>query len=386
MPGVYGPGGANGLNPKEHTIAERLKEHGYATMCIGKWHVGDQPEFLPTRQGFDHYFGIPYSNDMQRKSTETGETVVPLLRDDKVAELLTDEQQSRIVERYTDEAVRFITEQQGQALLPLSAAHRHPHADLSGREIPRQIRQRPGRRLDRGSRLVHRPRARHPARTEARGEHPRHLHQRQRPVADQGGRQRQRRPPARRQRQHLGRRRARAHHRLVARKNRAEQQRGRHRRHHRSPAHRRRARRWHRAAATRHRRPRHLAAAARQDHGISRAASTTTFPDINSRPCARDRGNSPSRRRTKPWAARVLPDADTKQPRLYNLDKEIGEQTNVAAAHPEIVAKLTALADKMTAEIGGTNPTSRRPAGKVENPKILYPAEPRKRPAKGKKK
>ena len=64
-------------------------------MCIGKWHVGDQPEFLPTRQGFDHYFGIPYSNDMQRKSTETGEKVVPLVRDDKVAELLTDEEQSR---------------------------------------------------------------------------------------------------------------------------------------------------------------------------------------------------------------------------------------------------------------------------------------------------
>ena len=61
------------MNPAEHTIAERLKERGYATMCIGKWHVGDQPEFLPTRQGFDHYFGIPYSNDMQVKSTETGE-------------------------------------------------------------------------------------------------------------------------------------------------------------------------------------------------------------------------------------------------------------------------------------------------------------------------
>src|SRR5512133_2969173 len=69
VPGVYGPGGKQGLNPAEHTIAERLKEHGYATMCIGKWHVGDQPEFLPTKQGFDRYFGIPYSNDMQRKSS-----------------------------------------------------------------------------------------------------------------------------------------------------------------------------------------------------------------------------------------------------------------------------------------------------------------------------
>ena len=59
------------------TIAERLKEHGYATLCVGKWHVGDQPDFLPTRQGFDRYFGIPYSNDMQIKSTQTGERVVP---------------------------------------------------------------------------------------------------------------------------------------------------------------------------------------------------------------------------------------------------------------------------------------------------------------------
>ena len=59
-------------------------------MCVGKWHVGDQPEFLPTNQGFDHYFGSPYSNDMQLKSVETGQRVTPLLRDDKVAELLTD--------------------------------------------------------------------------------------------------------------------------------------------------------------------------------------------------------------------------------------------------------------------------------------------------------
>ena len=126
------PASGKGLNPEEHTIAERLKERGYATMCIGKWHVGDQPEFLPTRQGFDHYFGIPYSNDMQVKSTETGERVVPLLRDDKVEELLTDEQQSRIVERYTDEAVSFITAEQGPAVPALPAPHRHPHADLSG--------------------------------------------------------------------------------------------------------------------------------------------------------------------------------------------------------------------------------------------------------------
>ncbi len=108
VPGVFGPGNKNGLNPTETTIAEHLKTLGYATQCVGKWHLGDQPDFLPTKQGFDHYLGIPYSNDMQRTSKETNAKVVPLLRDEKVAELLTDGDQSRIVERYTEEAVGFI--------------------------------------------------------------------------------------------------------------------------------------------------------------------------------------------------------------------------------------------------------------------------------------
>ena len=56
-----------GLNPNEITVAEILKGQGYATTCIGKWHLGDQPEFLPTRQGFDLYFGIPYSDDMTER-------------------------------------------------------------------------------------------------------------------------------------------------------------------------------------------------------------------------------------------------------------------------------------------------------------------------------
>ena len=61
---VLFPGDPKGLNPNETTIAEIMKNQGYATMCIGKWHLGDQPKFLPTSQGFDSYFGIPYSNDM----------------------------------------------------------------------------------------------------------------------------------------------------------------------------------------------------------------------------------------------------------------------------------------------------------------------------------
>lgn len=61
---VVFPGESRGLNPNEITIAEMLKAEGYTTGCFGKWHLGDQPEFLPLAQGFDTYFGIPYSNDM----------------------------------------------------------------------------------------------------------------------------------------------------------------------------------------------------------------------------------------------------------------------------------------------------------------------------------
>lgn len=61
--GVFVPGN-NGMSPDELTLAEFLRPRGYATACIGKWHLGDAPQFLPTAQGFDTYFGIPYSNDM----------------------------------------------------------------------------------------------------------------------------------------------------------------------------------------------------------------------------------------------------------------------------------------------------------------------------------
>ena len=64
IPGVLFPGAAVGLNPEEHTVAELLKDAGYTTAIIGKWHLGDQPEFLPRRRGFDYYVGLPYSNDM----------------------------------------------------------------------------------------------------------------------------------------------------------------------------------------------------------------------------------------------------------------------------------------------------------------------------------
>lgn len=131
---VYYPGVNKGLNPEEVTIAEVLKPAGYRTAIIGKWHLGDRPQFLPTTQGFDSYFGIPYSNDMwinkdqqfaedaqffdgytleQVQSGEAGKRKdrggkVPLMRDDKIIEYPVD--QTYITKRYTDEAMQIITE------------------------------------------------------------------------------------------------------------------------------------------------------------------------------------------------------------------------------------------------------------------------------------
>ena len=139
VPGVFFPAGRNGLNPDEKTIADYLKGLGYATACVGKWHIGDQVEFLPTRQGFDSYFGIPYSNDMQRNSAETGKRVTPLMRNEKVAELLEDEGQRRVTREYTGEAVAFIKREAKAArpfflYLPHTAMHVpiFPHEEFVG--------------------------------------------------------------------------------------------------------------------------------------------------------------------------------------------------------------------------------------------------------------
>jgi len=102
---VLQPVASRGINPKEETAAELLKRAGYVTACIGKWHLGDQPEFLPTRHGFDSYFGIPYSEDMERND-ERGWPELPLLRDEKVIEAPVDAQ--HLTRRLTEEAVKFI--------------------------------------------------------------------------------------------------------------------------------------------------------------------------------------------------------------------------------------------------------------------------------------
>ena len=137
IPGVFGPGSANGISDKESTVAQLLKAQGYATFIIGKWHLGDQPQFLPTRHGFDHYFGLPYSNDMGMKALVNGQLVVPLMRDETVIELLTGEGQNLLTERYTDEAIKFITEQKDHPFflyLPHTAVHVPIHPGAAFRE------------------------------------------------------------------------------------------------------------------------------------------------------------------------------------------------------------------------------------------------------------
>ncbi|MEQ8790912.1 MAG: sulfatase [Pirellulaceae bacterium] len=96
---VLRPDSPTGLAADEITIAEALREQGYATCAIGKWHVGDQREYLPLAQGFDHYFGIPWSMDMRPTL---------LLRDNEIVEDLQGDKVNNITERYVDETIEWI--------------------------------------------------------------------------------------------------------------------------------------------------------------------------------------------------------------------------------------------------------------------------------------
>jgi len=107
MPSVLSPMSRVGISAKEHTVAELLKTQGYVTMIIGKWHLGDQPAFLPLKHGFDAYFGLPYSNDMDGGGPQH-HPPLPLVRDATPIEVITPEGQTHLEERYTDAALQFI--------------------------------------------------------------------------------------------------------------------------------------------------------------------------------------------------------------------------------------------------------------------------------------
>jgi arylsulfatase A-like enzyme len=169
--GVLTPASAVGLNPNEVTLPTLLKARGYRTAMFGKWHLGHKPKFLPTAHGFDEYMGVPYSNDMaidpdmtlaagvvlgkdltgqdwtaQRILALKGATKeerdrldadqVPLLRGTEVVEYPVD--QSTLTRRYTDEAIRFMSENKAHPFfiyVPHSMPHTplHPSAEFAGK-------------------------------------------------------------------------------------------------------------------------------------------------------------------------------------------------------------------------------------------------------------
>ena len=370
VPGVYFPGQSVGLNPSEVTVAERLKEKGYATQMVGKWHLGDQPEFLPTRQGFDHYYGIPYSNDMLKKSAETKVPVVPVLRDEKVAELMDGEGQRRMVELYTKEAVDFITRSKDQPFY-LYFAHNAVHTPIwpgaafagksqNGRfgdwveEVDWSVGQvldtLRAQGLDKDTLVVF---------TSDNG-----------PwltKGTDGGSA--------------------------------------------GPLRGGKGSTWEGGVRvpTLAWWPGRVPAGSVNDAVVATIDLLPTFvslaggtvpatPVIDGRditPILLGQSKESAREahyyfasydlqavRQGRWKLALSPQPEGmgKQAaktaaglRLYDLDAEIGEQTDVAAQHPEVVAKLKALADKMAAEIGGKTPTARRPAGEVKGAKTLYP-------------
>ncbi|MEX0980692.1 MAG: sulfatase, partial [Bacteroidales bacterium] len=157
--GVYFPNTGNGMNAEHVTIAEVLKGAGYKTAAVGKWHLGDLPEYLPTNQGFDSYYGIPYSNDMYpakdmkyaddcafREGYSLGKLVqifdtlqakrpraikndVPLMRGEECIEFPAD--QTTITKRYAEESMKFIaTSVKEEKPFFLYLAHTMPHIPI----------------------------------------------------------------------------------------------------------------------------------------------------------------------------------------------------------------------------------------------------------------
>ena len=151
---VLFPSSTKGLHPDEYTLADHFKSQGYATACYGKWHLGHHPETLPRQNGFDHYFGIPYSNDMNHpdnkgkprggpdgmdilwndpESTLT-KWKTPLIENEKIVELPVD--QRTITRRCTDKTISFIKKNKDNPFF-VYVPHSMPHIPLY---VPDEIR------------------------------------------------------------------------------------------------------------------------------------------------------------------------------------------------------------------------------------------------------
>ena len=138
--GALGPQSKNGIHVDETTIAEVLKTRGYATAIFGKWHLGHHPQFLPTRHGFDEYFGLPYSNDMWPYHPGIAELPIaerlkrwpylPLIEGDKIVnDNVTAEDQTHLTTWYTERAVQFIEKNRERPFF-VYVPHAMPHVPL----------------------------------------------------------------------------------------------------------------------------------------------------------------------------------------------------------------------------------------------------------------
>lgn len=129
--GALGPGSKRGLHPDETTLGELLQAQGYATALFGKWHLGHHPESLPTRHGFDEWYGLPYSNDMWRFHPESpgAWAPLPLMLGDTVLDL--DPDQTTLTRSVTERAVEFVEREAGQGRpFFLYLAHPMPHVPI----------------------------------------------------------------------------------------------------------------------------------------------------------------------------------------------------------------------------------------------------------------
>ena len=125
--GALPPNARLGIHPSETLMPEVFKSRGYATGMVGKWHLGDAPQFLPTRNGFDEYFGLPYSNDMWPRHPESRFPDLPLIEGEKKVEFNPD--QRKLTTAYTERAVSFIDRNREKPFF-LYVAHSMPHVPL----------------------------------------------------------------------------------------------------------------------------------------------------------------------------------------------------------------------------------------------------------------
>lgn len=125
--GVYFPGAVAGMGLEQVTMAEVLQESGYATSLVGKWHLGDQPEYMPNRQGFDHFYGLPYSHDMKPIALMDNET--------KLQDIEQLDQQKNLTGWYTDAIIRRMDEagSEGKPFF-VYYANNFPHVPLAASE------------------------------------------------------------------------------------------------------------------------------------------------------------------------------------------------------------------------------------------------------------